>query len=79
MILVLTPLREIGRRSHARECAKVAVEVGLIEVSAGEGDLSPIDIRLAGYETQARFAVAQIQDRALQSRAANEEAERAKR
>ena len=33
MTLVVTPLKEIGRRSHASKSAKVANEVGLIEVS----------------------------------------------
>jgi len=56
----------------ATEQKRVAQEIAVAELS-GQKE------RLTGYETQARFAVAQIQDRALQSRSANEEAERAKR
>lgn len=56
----------------AQEQRRAAQEIAVAELSSQKE-------RLAGYETQARFAVAQIQDRALQARAANEEAERAKR
>ncbi|MGA0610903.1 hypothetical protein [Caldimonas sp. KR1-144] len=55
-----------------QEQRREAQEIAVAELS-GQKE------RLAGYETQARFAVAQIQDRALQARAGNEEADRAKR
>lgn len=56
----------------AQEQKRAAQEIAVAELG-GQKE------RLVGYETQARFAVAQIQDRALQARSANEEADRAKR
>jgi tetratricopeptide (TPR) repeat protein len=56
----------------AQEQRRAAQEIAVAELG-GQKE------RLVGYETQARFAVAQIQDRALQARSASEEADRAKR
>src|SRR5688572_16216047 len=52
VVRVLGSLSEVGRRCHARERPEVAVEVGLVEVPAGQRDRGPIGGRLSGDETQ---------------------------
>jgi hypothetical protein len=52
MILVFTPLNQVGRGSHASKSAKIANEVCLVEVSTGKCKKSPIDFCLTADTSQ---------------------------